>query len=295
MRNFLALGMAGSVVVGAMAACGDDDTGRGPGVGGSGGGAGTAGSAGAGGMGGTGGAAGGGGSAGAVVAPPPPPPDVSPQATCTGCIELIAPVVGPRSATNVTDEASYIFSLATPTDFSNAVITWRLAAVAPNANYSVVIFAQDGQPLNFAGAYSEIALDPGVFAANQFRDVSLDLTSIASVAGDAGAGDAGALGADGLDAGADGGADAGDAGLQTLSPPPNIIDAFDKSQITQFGIFVGVNEAFSGSATVRVAVDQVTITGVPGQPGHTFTTDAEGLNINQYNVPPGTPPPTHHP
>jgi len=112
------------------------------------------------------------------------------------------------------------------------------------------------------------------------------------VVGDAGAPDAG-----NPDAGADAGAaaDAGDAGPQPLSPPATIIDALDKSQITQIGLFVGVNEAFSGSTTVRVAVDQVTVAGVPGQPDRTFTTDAEGLNINQYNVPPGTPPPTHHP
>jgi hypothetical protein len=238
-------------------------------------------------MGGTGGTAAGGGG-GAIGGPPAPPPDVSPQATCTGCVELIAPVVGPKSDSNVADEASYVFGLGTPTDFSNAVITWRLAAVQPNANYTVVIFAQDGQALNFAGIYSETALDPAVFPAQEFRDVSLDLTRVVAVGGDAGAPDAG-----NADAGLE--ADAGDAGQQPLSSPPMIIGAFDKSQIVQLGIFVGVNEAFSGSATVRVAVDQVTVVGVPGQLDRTFTTDAEGLNINPYNTPPGTPPPTHHP
>jgi hypothetical protein len=198
-------------------------------------------------------------------------------------------VVGPRSDGNVADEASYIFTLGAPTDFSNAVITWRIAAVQPNANYTVVIFAQDGQALGFAGAYAQTALDPAAFPANQFRDVSLDLTKVASVGGDAGAPDAGNPDA------ADGGVDAGDAGQGPLSPPATIIGAFDKSQILQMGIFVGVDQLFSGSVTVRVAVDQVIIAGVPGQPDRTFTTGAEGLNINQYNVPPGTPPPTHHP
>jgi hypothetical protein len=201
--------------------------------------------------------------------------------------------VGPLSADNLADEASYIFALGTPTDFSNAVITWRIAAVQPNANYRVVIFAQDGQDLNFAGAYSDVALDPAVFPAGEFRDVSLDLTKVASVGRDAGpdAGD--------LDAGVNGGVDidAGDAGDAggPLSPPPTIIDAFDKAQITQIGIFVGVDAAFTGSATVRVAVDQVTLPGVPGQTDRTFTTGAEGLALNQYNVPPFTPEPVHHP
>src|SRR4051812_35222120 len=107
MRDFLALGLAGSVVVAGMAACGNDETHRRAGLGGSG----TAGSAagiggGANGMGGTGATAAGGGG-GAIGGPPAPPPDVSPQATCTGCVELIAPVVGPKSDSNVADEASY--------------------------------------------------------------------------------------------------------------------------------------------------------------------------------------------
>jgi hypothetical protein len=201
-------------------------------------------------------------------------------------------VVGPRSADNVADEASFIFGLGAPVDFSNAVITWRIAAVEPNPDYTIVLFAQNGQALNFAGAYSETALAPAAFPANQFRDVVLDLANVAAAPGDAGVPDAGAP-----DSGDEGGAnvDAGDAGGQSVSTPPTIIGAFDKSQITQLGLFVGVSAAFTGSATVRVAVDQVTVAGVPGQPDRTFTTGAENLAINQYNIPPGTPPPVHHP
>src|SRR6185295_3429172 len=271
MRDFLALGVVCGVVVAGMAACGDDDGGSRSGLGGSGGSAGSAGSGGMSGastMGGAGGSAGAAG--GAAGAPVIPPPDVSPQATCTGCIELIAPVVGPRSADNVADEASYIFSLPAATDFSNAVITWRIAAVQPNAAYGVTLLAQNGQALNYAGAYAQVTLDPVAFPANQFRDIALDLRGVAPAPGadagaDAGSSDAGL----GLDAGA--AADAGDAGGQPLSPPPNIVDAFDKSQIIQIGIFVGGTEALTGSATVRVAVDQVIITGVPGQADHLFT------------------------
>jgi hypothetical protein len=292
MPNIVALGMISLVAVASMAACGDDDT-DGPALGGTGGragGAGSGGSSGSGGRGGTGGMGGraGGGSGGMGA----PLPDVSPQATCTGCVELIAPVVGPRSADNVADEASFIFGLGAPVDFSNAVITWRMAAVEPNPDYTIVLFAQNGQALNFAGAYSETALAPAAFPANQFRDVVLDLANVAAAPGDAGVPDAGAP-----DSGDEGGAnvDAGDAGGQPVNTPPTIIGAFDKSQITQLGLFVGVSAAFTGSATVRVAVDQVTVAGVPGQPDRTFTTGAENLAINQYNIPPGTPPPVHHP
>jgi hypothetical protein len=292
MRNFLAFGGVSLVVFAGMAACGDDETGNRPGLGGSGGSAGSAGGAG---MSGSSGASGGDGTGGTARggsggSNSVPPPDVSPQATCSGCIELIAPVVGPRSPNNGADEVSYIFALGAPIDFSNALITWRIAAVEPNANYTVVLFAQNGQGANFAGAYSETTLNPATFAANQFRDIILDLRTLASIAGDAGAPDAAIP-----NAGDAGEADAGDAGEPPASPPPTVIGTFDKSQVIQFGIFVGVNEAFTDRATVRVAVDQVTVSGVAGQPAREFTTGAENLAINQYNVPPGTPAPFHHP
>jgi hypothetical protein len=294
MRNFVVLGMV-SLAFAGMAACGDDDTGDGAGPGGSGGSptAGSGGSGGSGGASGTGGnagsagRAGGGGTGGTGT----PPPDVTPLATCTGCVELIAPVVGPRSANNVADEASYIFGLGAPVDLSDAVITWRIAAVQPNAGYTVVLFAQNGQALNFAGAYSEITLDPVAFPANQFREVALDLTAVAAAPGDGGVPDAGEP--DAGDVVAD--VDAGDAGQQPVIPVPTVIDAFDKSQIIQLGVFVGVNESFAGSATVRVAVDSVSVSGASGQPERTFTAGVDGLAINQYNVPPFTPAPVHHP
>jgi hypothetical protein len=299
MRRFLALGIVSLVASAGIAACGDDDTNDPVGPGGSGGGGAggggaggsAAGTAGAGGTGGSAGRAGGGGTGGTGVVPP----DVSAQATCTGCVELIAPVVGPRSADNVSDEASYIFSLGAPVDFSEGVITWRIAAVQPNANYVVVLFAQNGQDLNYAGVYAETALQPAAFPANQFREITLDLSGIAPAPGDAGVPDASAPPVAEPDVGGvDAGADAGDAGAP-VSTPPNVTAGFDKSQIIQIGLFVGVNEAFTGNATVRVAVDQVSITGVPGQVDRTFTTGVENLAINQYNVPPFTPAPVFHP
>jgi hypothetical protein len=306
--------MVSSVLAG-MAACSDDDTNDGTGLGGSagatanagdGGSAGataSAGDAGASGSSGNAGSAGQAGDGGAGGSDAPPPPDVSPQATCSGCVELIAPVVGPRSPNNVADEASYIFALGAPVDFSEAVITWRIAAVQPDANYSVVLLVQNGQALNFAGIYAETTLNPAAFPANEFREISVDLRGIAAVPGnapDAGDLDAGGLGAPDagdLDAGDEVGAnvDAGDAGEPPVTLTPAVVGGFDKSQVVQFGLFIGVNEAFNGSATVRVAVDRVSVAGVPGQPDRTFTAGTEGLAINQYNIPPGTPNPVHHP
>ena len=50
---------------------------------------------------------------------------------------------------------------------------------------------------------------------------------------------------------------------ETLASSPRILRPTSSvrsiaTQVIQFGLFVGVNEAFNGSATVRVAVDQVT-------------------------------------
>jgi hypothetical protein len=279
-----------------MAACSDDD-GDGGGVGGST--AGTAGRGGAagGGAGGTGGRGGGGagGVAGGAGGAGGAAPNTDALATCTGCVELIAPLTGPNDnsgTTNLADQVGYQFAAPAGTviDMSNAVITWRVAAVAPNANTSVTLYAQDGMPQGYAGAYQFVALDPVAFPANTFRDVAIDLAGVAAVVGDAGAPDAG--GTPEVDAG-DGGA----------APVPTIVNGtvngvatpFDKSQITQFGITLGVSAAFTGSTVLRVAVDQVTIEGVPGQADRTFTAGIEALAINMYQVPPGTRPPVHHP
>jgi hypothetical protein len=295
MRSIVALGMV-SLVAGVLA-CGDDDSADPPGIGAGAGGGGPGGTGGGTGTAGTGGTSGAGSAGGGAGGSGGTPADVAPLATCTGCVELIAPVVGPKSDANTVDEASFIFALGAPVDFSDGVITWRIAAVQPNASYSVVLFAQNGQALNFAGVYVETALQPTVFPANQFRDISLDLAAIAPAPGDAGVPDASVPAPDPGDGNGDadaGVADAGDAG-GPVSTPPNVTAGFDKSQIIQIGIFVGVTEAFTGSATVRVAVDQVAITGVPGQADRTFTAGAEGLAINAYNVPPGTPAPVFHP
>jgi hypothetical protein len=208
-------------------------------------------------------------------------PDVTPQATCTGCVELIVPAVGPNSATNLADQVGFQFSVPAPgADMTNGVLTWRIAAVAPDVDTFVTLYAQNGMALNYAGAYLTRALDPAVFAANTFVDVVFDLASIGGAAGDAGApvGDAG-------DAG--GGAPAG--------TPPTIVGTFDKSLIIQYGITVGVGATFTGSGTVRVAVDSVDVVGVTGQASKTFNASAESLAINAFEVPPGTPAPFHRP
>lgn len=281
MRSFLTLGVLSLVGAAAIVACGDDDppsTGNGGSAGGSQGGSGganggsggdSAGSAGASGTPGQGGGGGG------------PGPDLDPIATCTGCVELIAPVTGPNDNSvnppvNVADQVSFIFTIpAASSDFSNGVITWRVMALENNANLQLNFFAQNGMPQNYAGIYPiTLALSAVEFPPGQWRDVVLDLSQYEPIAGG--------------DAGAPAPADAGDGGALL----PN--NGFDKSLLAQFGITLGINATTTGSAVVRVAVDSVGISGVTGQVDHTFATGVEGLGINMYQVPPGTPPPFFH-
>lgn len=283
MRSFITLGVLSVVGAVAFVGCGDDDGGDG-GTAGRAGSAGSAGSAGAGGAGGAGGSSGGtagttgGGGAGGA------PPNVSSQATCTGCVELIAPLTGPGDGVggNLADQVSYQFTVAAPgADMTDGVLTWRVAAVAPDANTFITIYAQNGTALNFAGAYLTLALNPADFPANVFQDIVFDLSAVGGGAGDAGAPPA-------EDAGAD-------ASVAPAAPAPTIVGTFDKALIAQYGIQIGVGATFTGSTTLRVAVDSVTVEGVPGQASKTFTAGIEGLGINVFEVPPSTQPPLHKP
>jgi hypothetical protein len=280
MRSIVALGVVSLAVAAGMVACGDDSSDDRPSLGGSGGasgggsgGGGAGGAPGGTGGGGTGGApggTGGGGAGGGGGAP-------AALATCTGCVELIVPVNGGNSAANLADQVGFQFGFAAPgVDFSDGVVTWRIAAVEPNANYFINLYAQNGMAAAYENVYPVYTiLDATAFPANQFRDVVLDLSAYAALAGDAGAPEPAV--------------DAGDAG-GPLDP-----QGFDKSAVESLGIQVGVTAAFTGTGVVRVAVDSVTIAGVPGQANRTFDTTAENLAINQFEVPPGTPAPVPHP
>jgi hypothetical protein len=285
MRNILTFGALSLAMAAGIAACGDDDGDDGPsGTGGTAGRGGTGGTGGA--TGGTGGATGGaGGSGGAAQLP-------GPLATCTGCVELIAPLTGPNDGavdTTLADQIAYQFSFATPVDFSDGVVTWTVAAVAPNVNTFVQLFAQNGQALGFAGAYLTFALDPVLFPANEFREIVIDVAALAAAPGDAGVPDAGEPPVVVVDAGAD----AGDASVPATAP--TVIGAFDKSLITALGITIGVGDTFTGSTVLRVAVDEVGIAGVPGQAARTFTAGVDTLGLNNFQNLAGMQAPVHHP
>jgi hypothetical protein len=249
--------------------CGDDDDRDLLGTAGRGG---AGGSANVGGMGGMGGGAAGrggaGGSGGGVTVFP---------ASCSGCVDLAVPLT-PTSASR---QAQFLFRPAAVVDMSNTTITWKVKVVTPTTEIPadamyIAPFAQNGQALNYAGDYAQqIPLN----AANGFTSAETWVDVLHDVAG---AGVTPPAGGDAGDAG-DGVVDAGD-GDSGAAPAAG---GFDKTQVFQYGLYVGATAAFTGTGTVRVAVDSVTYTD-PAFTDVTFTANAEGFQLDPYMVPPGS-------
>lgn len=277
MRSFLALGVVSLVAFAGMAACGDDDTNTRPGgIGGTGGAAGRGGAGGAGGgaggraAGGAGGATGGAGGA----------PAAAPSANCTGCVQLSVPVGGtlPVGATNF--QAGFVINSDTPAapfDLTDVdTITWRIQALTTNAAYYVQAFLQTAPPEDPRYAYGfyagNVALTPAAFAPGMWVDVSVDVAAIGATVGDAGAEPPTV--------------DAGDAGVTLLT-------AFDKSKTRSIGIQVGALPT-APTGFVSIEVDSITVTGTSTFTTKTFAANAEGLTLNTYQAPTGTPPVAFH-
>jgi len=290
MRSFLTLGLISLVGASALFACGDDDSdGGNGGTSGAGGSAGTGGSAGSAGSAGAGGSAGTAGSGAGGTAGS----GNTSLATCNGCVEIAVPVSGGNTPANLADQAIFQFNLPAATDFTNAVITWKVMALENNDNFFVGTFSQNGPPLHpaYDGVYPGTAparqnLTAAAFPPNVWTNVVLDLSQYRSLVS--------------ADAGADAAppvvvADAGDAGDAGAAGPGLDPGAYDKSVTLFFGLQVGANAAFTGTGTVHIAIDSVTLTGVTGVPDKLFTTGVDGLGLNAYEAPPGTVAPVHHP
>lgn len=288
MRSFVALGILSLVGVASLAACGDDESSPNTGNGGSGG-SGTAGSAGNAGEGGSAGTAGNGnggtagnagsaGSGGGVVAP------------CTTCVELVVPLTGTPVAPAPLEQATFQFNAAAtaaPWNFSAGSVTWRVQVLADdvNANYFLQTIAQNGPPEDedySGGIYTGFtALSAANFPAGQWRDVTLDIGAYPLPAGAADAGPA-----------VDAGEGEGDGGVVA---PPGATATFDKRIVRAIGLQVGAAAANTTAGEVRIFVDSVTFTNVDGTPAGTFAAGVDGLTLNDYQQPVGTPTPIYHP
>jgi hypothetical protein len=192
-----------------------------------------------------------------------------PIAPCTGCVELVAPVSGANSAGNLQDQVGYQFNLPAPgADFRDARITWRVMASMNDDNLFVSLYAQNGGP-DYSNIYPPgPALSALNFPPGAWVDLTLDLATYAHLPGT-------------------GGAEA--AGAALIDP-----GTFDKTTVESFGIQLRTGSAFTGTRAIRLLIDSVSVEGVSGQSARTFDEDADGLIVNQYEVPLGTQPPLHH-
>jgi hypothetical protein len=187
------------------------------------------------------------------------------------------------------NQAGFIF-VAAPTDApfdldEVETITWSIQALTPNAGYFVQPFVQNAPPedANYAfGFYAPaVTLAPAQFTAGTFVDVVLDVAALGAVIGDAGV-------------------DGGDASTGT-PPDPVVVDAgdagggvtltaFDKGFVRQLGLNVGATTA-APLGWVSVEIDSVTVAGTSNFTTKTFNAGLEGLQLNNYQVPAGTPQP----
>jgi hypothetical protein len=274
MRSFITLGVLSLVGAAALMACGDDDGTRPGNTAGTGGRAGAGGgaNAGAAGRAGSAGVPGGGGAGGAA--------QVLPAVTCTGCVEVRVPF------TAAGQRALYQLNYPTPgVDLSNAVITWKVQVLTPNAGIYVKPQVQNGGP-TYPGYFAapQVAATAAAFPAGVWTTVTLDLSALPAAPVDS---DAGVVVV------ADAGADGGDAGAVVVAPGPTV---FDKSRIEAVQLQIGSTAA--GTGTALVVIDEVTITGAPGVTGATFNAGTEGFVLNANAeptlIPVGAPPVAAH-
>jgi hypothetical protein len=209
---------------------------------------------------GVGGAAGMGGSAGGAnggnVSLMPDAGEDPVEPPCTGCVELAVPL------TAASQQAVFQFTYTAPVDFSDAIVTWRVQVLEGLNRSDLFLYTlvQNGDAVLFAGLFGAqlpFAAENG-FLSDTWTDVMVNVSA---------------------------------------SPVPAAGDttSFDKRVVQSVGIGIGSSAALVTPITARLLVDSVTISGVPSSSAVTFDVNAEGLVLNQYQVPLGTGQPIHHP
>jgi hypothetical protein len=159
--------------------------------------------------------------------------------TCTGCVELVVPVEGGG-------RTPFQFQLPGPTDFTSGIVQWRILSLDPNPGFFIKAAVQTGLANNFSGLFHQ----PGI---------ALDRTGWTNIELDVAASDA------------------------TTAPPGTELytaggsAVYDKTQIVIIGVEVGAFDSFVGAGEVRLLVDEVIISDVPGVATKTFAMDDEGL------------------
>jgi hypothetical protein len=198
------------------------------------------------------------------------------EATCSGCVVLTVPIPATPVDPVYGSQATYVFqsvASAPPFDLDGVSrITWRIRRLSGGPSYVVRPFLQMGPPedLEFVGAYADVTrLSDGAFRAGAWVDVVLQVAAIP--------------------------VSSGDAGLAEGTFEDIAVQAgFDKSRVRGVGFAVGaLPTALAGTASVEL--DAVIVDGVGNFATKVFVTSLEGLVLNSFELPPGTPAPRFRP
>jgi hypothetical protein len=159
--------------------------------------------------------------------------------TCRGCVELVVPVDGGG-------RTPFQFQLPEPTDFTRGIVQWRILSLEQNPGFFIKAAVQTGFANNFSGLFHQ----PGIpLDRTGWTNIELDVA----------------------------------ASNSTTAPPGTELytaggaGVYDKTQIVIVGVEVGAFDSFVGTGEVRILVDEVIISDVPGVATRTFATDDEGL------------------
>jgi hypothetical protein len=170
--------------------------------------------------------------------------------SCPGCAALYVPLAA--ASTGADFEKDY--TLATPANLSNSIITVHLQVVTAGNAGGLQLYAKNQLG---AGTTDDPSAWPSQYggwanftAATTFVDVILDLSTVAA------------------------------------APVPNTDKVFDKSLVRWIGINVTAGDAWSGAnwQPVTVYVDSITFSD-GATPDLTFDTTVEGFAVNTYNSP----------
>jgi hypothetical protein len=162
----------------------------------------------------------------------------APLALCTGCVELVVPVDGGG-------RTPFQFQLPEPADFSNGIVQWRIYSLEPNPAFFIKAAVQNGSANAFSGLFHQ----PGIpLDRVGWSNIELDVAASSS----------------------------------TSAPPGTELytgggGTFDKTQILLVGLEVGAFDDFLGTGEVRLLVDEVIISDVPGVASKTFAAGPDGM------------------
>jgi hypothetical protein len=181
---------------------------------------------------------------------------VAPPAADPPCHGCVELVV---PVTAAQQSAQFEFQYAAPgLDFSSGSLQWRVQVlpVDTNPNFFITTDVQNGESNAYAGLFENYRVLSGAnFPAGEWVELAVDVSGF----------------------------------------PPPLMTGFDYRRVEWVSLTLGTTSEFVGTGTVRVLVDSFAINGVTYGNRSDFSTGADGLDLDAFQVPEGTLEPIFHP